>query len=170
MEEMAKIKRRTKIALSLKDQSRYINVADLSKILDMETRLVRASMSAARRELAQDGVIIVNKLGHGYKVGDFEEFKVEVDKACRRALAQLSSMSKLIHLLEASGKVDGDFREMRSLITGNIDRVRVLYESPQYEDFGSYRDFKEAQAEAEDTVGVITPDFIKEIPEDMVDP
>lgn len=155
----AKAKRYLVVADLLRTQSVYVRVDALAKALEMPKIKVSASISHARRHLAEQGVIVVNRLGQGYKVGDYDEFVQEVDKSCKRALAHMLSMSNLIVTLRNSGKITGDLDVLQDLVVKNLREIEVVFESPKYEDYLSVEEFKESW-DSHKANELIKPEFI----------
>lgn len=158
------------VAEVLADANSYTKVDDLAKLAGMTKFKFAHSVNMAKRKLAEQGIMIVNELGEGYKVGTFEEFKDEVDKACKRSLSMMSSMARLINLLKNSGKTDANFGELESLVRNNLRKIDVLFEKPDinYEDYESYDEYSEALADARRVERRMIPDFVNTIPREIV--
>lgn len=129
-----KDKRYLVIAKYLENLTDYCPVSVIASDLGMNEFCVRVSIAVARKHLAKSGIMIVNKTGLGYKVGNFTEFKLEADKSCRRALNHLGSMANLIVVLSKSKKIDGDFRAIFDVIDSNLDNIRTIYHKAELDD------------------------------------
>jgi predicted transcriptional regulator len=155
-------RRRYEIVAALLEKSVcYKSVQVLSEELGWKKFQVRTSVPRARKLLASKGIIIVNKLGHGYKIGDLEEFTKEVDKSCKRAVSQIKSMVQTIELLHCA-KIEG-LEGLFALMKKNADSIRVLFTEADIEDFDSYEEMQDAIDDDK-----ITPDFLDEIPNEIV--
>lgn len=128
-EEQKKTKNYKKVAEKLETLTQYTKTKDIGTALGMKTFTVKSSIRLAKLMLAKKGVIISNLPHHGYKVGNYYEFLNEVDKACKRAQAQLGSMAKIINFLEDSGQFDSeyDFQKLRQLVLNNLNSIRIIY-------------------------------------------
>jgi hypothetical protein len=118
-----------KIAEILRNLTELTTVAEIAQLSGVEYEIVGPAIKPAKLWLATQGVIVTNVPGYGYKVGNFDDFKVEIDRACNRALAQCLAARGLIGALEGSGKVDADFKGLRKLIQGNIEKIDTLFET-----------------------------------------
>lgn len=160
--------RYVKVSSLLRTILNYTSVCVMAKEIGMDEKEFAQSISVARKHLAKEGIIIVNKLGYGYKVGNFNEFIIEVDKSCKRAFSQVNSMRKLIGILKASGKVDADFNMVTNVIVENVKAIDFIFDAPRYEDFESYDEFSEAFEEYIEDFKTV-PDKVKETPFDLIE-
>lgn len=157
----AKRKRYLVVASMLKNSAEFSDVESLSHLAGMSRHKFAMSVSAAKEHLAEQGIIIVNKHGHGYKVGTFSEFKIEVDKACRRAIGHMASMAKFAQLLKLSGKIDGDFDEILSLIFNNLRQIETLFGISLHEEAGLSKEILDQLR--------IKPESLNTIPYEIID-
>lgn len=146
----------------------YTKTEDIAKAVNLKKSDVSASISKARHELAKKSIIIVNKHGHGYKIGNAEELTKEIDKTCKRALAHLRSMQTMLKELRQRGALNDMDQKPENIIRENVKVIKVVYDKPIYEDFDSYDDFKQAVDEFENE-SRITSDYIKSIPDEYAD-
>lgn len=157
-----------KLAKRLVQLTKFTTTKDIAESIDVDPKKVAVSMSAARFQLASDGIIIINKIKSGYRVGSFDEFRKEVDKSCRRSLAHAKKMANLIKALEASEKINEDFDEIKELVGNNAKSIQLLFEQPKPDDFDSEYEYQEAMAK-DMGQNAIVPEEIKAIPHEMVD-
>jgi len=120
------------VAEYLKTVEQYESIKTIAEKLHMKEIDVRCSISYAKKNLARQGVIIVNEKGSGYKVGDWEEFVIEVDKSCHRAVSHIASMITLVNTLKSSHKIDKDFSAIDSVLRENMQQLRVLFDNGSY--------------------------------------
>jgi hypothetical protein len=155
------------VADALKKCDFYVKVDDLAKQTLMTKKQFTSSVTLARRHLAKEGIIIVNKVSHGYRVGSIEEFQTEVNKSCLRAAHHLSSMAKLIAYLKFSLKNEADFSTAWNLIRENLRSIEMLFDQPEYDDYDDADEYRSARDEYHEENRVM-PEFISEIPHEVV--
>lgn len=163
MEKEKKPVRFEVVAQYLKSCFEFTTVKTMSEDLGMTELAIRASIPMARRELAMQGIPIVNSLGLGYKVGTIDEFHVEIDKSCKRALADLISMYKYIKLIEKNENFKGKFKSGKDIVSKNIYEIRVLFDAPELDDYDDYEDFSRAMGKFIE-YDKLVPDKVRTIP------
>ena len=155
------------VANIMKNMTNFTTIEDLAKMANMDEKKLTHCIHRVKRELAKEKIIVVNRLGHGYKIGNFIEFVDEVDKAFKRAKAQISSIAKLTRILKESG-INEDFSFIEEVVRKNLNSIEVLFEQPEADEFEEYEEFKEAADEFYNS-NMIFPDSLKSIPNELVD-
>ena len=114
-----------------------LTVKVIAEELGQEPAAVARAMSKVRNYLAENGYILINKMSKGYRLGTPDEFKVEVDKACRRSIAHMGEYEKLIkalqHVVDADaclGAVEHNKHTIARLFTYNIENADWLDDAP----------------------------------------
>jgi len=151
----------------LRNLTEFTTTESISEEAKMTKLEVTQCISKARILLAGEGVIIINRHGEGYRVGNADEFVVEVDKACKRALAQATGMAKIISALKRSGKIKENLDDLEGIIKKNIDGIAVIFEMPEYENYKSYEEFKD-DVEMHFDRSRIHSERLKEISEEII--
>lgn len=135
MDKQKKIKIYELVANELRGCSDYTTVETLAERVGFSVKVTRQAISHAKKHLASEGIIIVNKMNHGYKVGSVKEFLVEIDKSCRRSLSHLIGMDNLVGLVRGVGGVDlSEILNAIYILKSNANRVETIlsdYEAQQ---------------------------------------
>lgn len=113
---------------ALAQAKEFTTVKQLADQTGLSKKIVESSIPLAKFRLAEKGIIIVNEMGKGYKRGNFKEFSVEVDKSCKRAIAQIRSMIKLVGYLKRSNRVQANFNSIDDVLIDNIKSLRSLFD------------------------------------------
>lgn len=158
-----RVKRYIKLAEILRDTTPFTTVRMFAETLGWKELQVRCSMRKAREHLALSGIIVVNEMGKGYRIGTFTEFVVEMNKSTKRAISQLSMALKYINILEDSELVDGDFLSLKNTITKSM--ISII---PIIDDEEICEDLDWEEREEYFSMNRITPEHINEIAEEEV--
>jgi hypothetical protein len=149
------MKRYKRIAEILKNSTDYLPADAIAKDLNLTTKQVRSSIKPAKEFLAGQGLIVTNKLGSGYKIGDFDDLEIEAAKSCIRSYSQLKAIFKRAMAIKHAGR-DGDYSTISQVVGHNLAATRFIIK--QRFNFNSDEDYSEYLAKVK-----ITPDFLAEL-------
>lgn len=133
----------------LRETTSYTKVQDLCKRTPLSKHEFAQSVSVARRKLAQEGIIIVNKHGEGYKVGNQYEFVFELAKPCLRAFSTLAAKVELAEILYEKKCLSEISIDHIKTLHENMMAIKFILESPKRTDYKTTHEFMKALAEYE---------------------
>lgn len=114
-----------KVAEELKLANDFVTAQEIAQKLGLTKEQVRRSVSAAKNLLAVQGLMVINEVGRGYKLGTVEEFTFEATKSCLRAIAHLGSMQKRLRRLLYAEVSPLEINLLLTVIQENLQRLVV---------------------------------------------
>lgn len=149
------MKRYQKIAEVLKTAEDYFPVDAIAKVLNITPKQARASIKPAKDFLAAQGLVVCNKLGYGYKLGDIDDLEIEAAKSCIRSYSQLKAIYKRAVAIKQAGR-DGDYSAIHNVIGHNLIATKFIIKSSF--DFETDEEYEEYLEKIK-----VTPDFLEDL-------
>lgn len=119
----------------------YTTVKEISEDLGLEEIKVRASIAPAKYKLAEKGIVVCNKLGHGYRLGNHQDLEIECAKSVLRSYRVLKANYSRAMLIKFSG-IDGDYTRIKSTLAHNLMTLRFIVRTPsEFKSTGEYQEY-----------------------------
>lgn len=130
--ENIKIKNRQKVMkffLDRRGDKTFYKTQEIANFLEVAPIIVRACIYPIKFDLARVGQYLINDFSKGYRIGSFDEFKAEVDKSCKRSIAHMAAMIKLINSLE--NRLPTDHSQLMDIVVHNVNELKTVYSNEE---------------------------------------